>query len=268
MPKRAECIAFANQKGGTGKTTACLGIAGHLAKNGCKVLVVDFDPQANATSGLGIDATTLKYSMHDVILNETGDYEGAPITEVILGTEIENLHLAPAELDLATVEIFMHQSKDNYSILDRILEGVRPFYDYILIDVTSNPSLAMINSLYASDRVIAPLDLSIFSVEALGNLQLYCHDLEKMTNHPLKQFTVVLNKYIKPNILSGLFGQPNQSQQIEAMLQASFQPIFIVPDAMEIYQSQLAGVPISHYAPNSKVSQAFAAIATMLSDCP
>jgi len=99
----AECIGFANHKGGTGKTTSCLSIAGYLAKSGSKVLVVDFDPQANATSGLGIDTRTPKYSMYDTVLGQCDDYEGVPITQVILETDVENLHVAPSELNLAVV---------------------------------------------------------------------------------------------------------------------------------------------------------------------
>src|SRR6202158_1680071 len=101
LPGKAQCIAFANHKGGTGKTTSCLSIAGYLAKSGSKVLVVDFDPQANATSGLGIDKTTSRYSMYDAVLDQFDGHKGVPITHVILATDVENLHIAPSEFDLA-----------------------------------------------------------------------------------------------------------------------------------------------------------------------
>src|SRR5882757_3789367 len=104
---RAQCIAFANHKGGTGKTTSCLSIAGYLAKSGSKVLVVDFDPQANATSGLGIDKTKLAHSMYDAVLDLIDGYQGVPLTQVIVETDIPNLHLAPAEFDLAVAEQFL-----------------------------------------------------------------------------------------------------------------------------------------------------------------
>ena len=89
MANTAECIAFVNHKGGTGKTTSCISIAGFFAKNGCKTLVVDFDPQANATSGLGIDGATLQYSMYDAILDQCEGYEGVPIAKVILETDVK-----------------------------------------------------------------------------------------------------------------------------------------------------------------------------------
>jgi chromosome partitioning protein len=96
MPEIAECIAFANYKGGTGKTTSCLSIGGFLAKGGSRVLLIDFDPQASTTSGIGIDKLTLKHSMYDAILSLCDGYEGVPLRKTILETDVENLHLAPA----------------------------------------------------------------------------------------------------------------------------------------------------------------------------
>ena len=104
LPGKAQCIAFANHKGGTGKTTSCLSIAGYLAKSGSKVLVVDFDPQANATSGLGIDKSSLRHSMYDAVLDQCDGREGVAISHVIVETDIINLHLAPSEFDLAVAE--------------------------------------------------------------------------------------------------------------------------------------------------------------------
>src|SRR5437763_10644950 len=100
-PRRAQCIAFANHKGGTGKTTSCLSIAGYLAKGGSRVLVVDCDPQGNATSGLGIDKKSLRTSMYDAFLEHCDGHEGVPLTRVIVETDVPNLHVAPAEFDLA-----------------------------------------------------------------------------------------------------------------------------------------------------------------------
>src|SRR5437588_11950287 len=97
IPRKAECVAFANHKGGSGKTTSCLSIAGYLAKGGSKVLVVDFDPQANATSGLGVDKKTLPYSMYDAVLAQCDGQQGVPLTRVIVQTDVEDLHVAPAE---------------------------------------------------------------------------------------------------------------------------------------------------------------------------
>ena len=180
MSRAAECIVFANHKGGTGKTTSCLSIGGYLAKSVSKVLVVDFDPQANATSGLGIDTMTLKYSMYDAVLDQCDGYEGVPITEVILETDVENLHVAPSELDLAVAEVLVQDTRNRSGILHRVLEKVRPLYNYILIDLPPGSGLLTINGLCASDQVVVPVDPSIFSLEALDNLKASFRDIKWM----------------------------------------------------------------------------------------
>jgi len=265
MQRAAECIVFANHKGGTGKTTSCLSIAGYLAKSGSKVLVVDFDPQANATSGLGIDTTTLKYSMYDAILNQCDGYEGVSIFQVILGTDVENLHVAPSELDLAVAEVLMQHNRNRAGILNQVLEKVRPLYDYILIDLPPGSGLLTINGLCASDQVVVPLDPSIFSLEALGNLKISFDDIKRMAGHPINRITAVLIRYVKPNIFSRMFHKRNPSQEVAEKLETMFDTVFIVPDSIEIYGAQRQGVPISHHAPGSMVGRAYAEITRSIS---
>ena len=265
VSRAAECIVFANHKGGTGKTTSCLSIAGYLAKSGSKVLVVDFDPQANATSGLGIDVMSLKYSMYDAVLDQCDGYEGVPITQVILETDVENLHLTPSELDLTVAEVIMQSTRDRAGILNRILEKVRPLYDYILIDLPPGSGLLMINGLCASDQVVVPLDPSIFSLEALQNLKISFDDIRRMAGHPVNQTTAVLIRYVKPNLFSRMFHRRNPSQEVETRLREMFETVFIVPDSIEIYETQRLGVPISHYAPGSGVGRAYAEITKSIS---
>lgn len=110
----AKIIAFANHKGGTGKTTSCINTGGYLAKKGNRVLVVDFDPQANATFFLGINNKSLKYSIYDAVLQKCG-YKGVPLT-VILSTG-ENLRIAPSEMNLSVGEMIMHRAKNRMGIL-------------------------------------------------------------------------------------------------------------------------------------------------------
>jgi chromosome partitioning protein len=265
MSKTAECIVFANTKGGTGKTTSCLSIAGYLAKSGNKVLVVDFDPQANATSGLGIDAMTLQYSMYDVVLAQCDGYDGVPITRVILETDVENLQLAPSELDLAVAEILMQGTRNKTSILNQTLEEARPLYDYILIDLPPSSGPLMINGLCASDQVVVPVDPSIFSLEALEDLRALFRDIKRMAGHSINQITAILIRYVRPNLLSRMFHQRNPSQEVEARLKETFHTVFIVPNSTEIYEAQREGLPISHYAPGSRIGGAYAKIARSIS---
>ena len=265
MSNTAECIVFANTKGGTGKTTSCLSIAGYLAKSGGKVLVVDFDPQANATSGLGIDVMTLKYSMYDVVLAQCDGYEGVPITRVILETEVGNLHLAPSELDLAVAEVLIQGTRNRTGILNRALEEVRPLYDYILIDLPPSSGPLMINGLRASDQVVVPVDPSIFSLEALEDLKALFGDVKRMTGHSVNQITVILIRYVRPNLFSRVLRQRNPSQEVEARLREMFHAVFIVPDSAEIYEAQREGIPVSHYAPGSRIGEAYEEIARSIS---
>lgn len=256
-------IAFANLKGGTGKTTLCVNIAGYLVKrNEGKVLVVDFDPQANATSGLGIDSNSLENSIYNVILNQCDGYTGVPIAKIILQTEVENLHLAPAELNLAALSMILQNVSDRVSVLHRILEPIKQYYDYILIDVPSDSGLFILNSLRAADQVVVPLDSSIFALEALENLKKYCQDIEQMTSYAITNLTIILNRYIKSRTKKS--NKPSASEAIEAQIKAMSYPLFTVPDSVLVYQAQYEGLPIANYAPTSQLGKAYAAIADYL----
>ena len=256
LPPRAQCIAFANHKGGTGKTTSCLSIAGYLAKAGSKVLVVDFDPQGNATSGLGVEKKTLRYSMYDAVLDRCDGHQGVPITQVIVETDVKNLHVAPAEFDLAVAECHMLRSRNRANLLNHILEPVRSFYDYILIDLPPTSGLLAINGLCASDHVVVPLDPSIFALETLEDLRKSFGDIQELTGHSVHPIAAVLIRYAKAD-----GRQRNSCQEVEASLNAMFNPVFVVPAADEIYQTQKKGLPISHFAPQSGAGKAYERIA-------
>jgi len=124
----AQVITFAHYKGGTGKTTSCINVAGHLAKQGKKVLVVDLDPQGNATSGLGIDKKGIRASMAHVMSKKTD------IRNTILKTNIENIHVAPANPDLAIANLTAYKTRSDALILEKSLRGIKKHYDYILVD--------------------------------------------------------------------------------------------------------------------------------------
>jgi chromosome partitioning protein len=254
-----QSIAFANHKGGSGKTTSCLSIAGCLAKSGGKVLVVDFDPQANATSGLGVDKSTVRHSMYDAILTYCDGHQGVPITSVILETDVENLHVAPSEFDLAVAECHMFGSRDKTSLLTRVLAPIRSYYDYILIDLPPTSGLLTINGLCAADHVIVPVDPSIFSLETLDDLAKSFRDIKEITGHPLNQLGAVLIRYVRP---SGR--KRGSSQEVEAYLKKRFDTVFLVPADEEVYQTQKEGIPLSHSAPRSGAGRAYAKIAKVL----
>lgn len=263
--KEGKSVAFANVKGGTGKTTTCVNVAGYLAKLGNQVLVVDFDPQGNATSGLGIDGKGLHYSMYDAFLNQCQGYSGVPITKVILETDIENIHIAPSVLNLGVAPMLLQETKDKTGILQRILEPVQRFYDYILIDVPSDAGLFLFNSLRATHQVVVPIDPGIFSWESLDHLKAYCCDLVENKGHNIKDWTIVLNKTVSQTRQSRKSSQLNPSDEIESSLQEGSDAVFVVPYSVLVYRSQQEGLPISHYTNKaSKIGKAYAAIATHL----
>ena len=262
MANTAECIAFVNHKGGTGKTTSCISIAGFLAKNSCKTLVVDFDPQANATSGLGIDSASLQHSIYDVILDQCDGYKGVPITKVLLETDITNLHLAPSEFDLSVAEVLLQRVKERTGVLTLILEEIRDVYDYILVDLPTNSGLLTINGLCASDQVVIPADPSIYSLEALGNLKHTFRDIKRREGHPINKITVVLNRYhVEHDVFAKMFQKRHPSYEVEVRLREMFPSVFVVPEAIEIYDAQKNGIPISHFAPKSRAGKAYERIA-------
>ncbi len=157
------------------------------------------------------------------------------ITQVIVETGIENLHLVPSELDLTVAEVVMQDVKDKTVILDRILEIVRLMYDYILIDSPPSWGLLALNGLCAANQVIVPLDPSIFSLEALDNLKRSFQDIKQMTGHSFDQIIAILVRYVKSTLFSRIRRQRTPSQEVEARLREMFHTVFIVPDSAEVF---------------------------------
>lgn len=261
MPEIAECIAFANYKGGTGKTTSCLSIAGFLAKGGSKVLLIDFDPQASATSGIGIDKLTARNSIYDAVLSLCDGYEGAPLRSILLETDVENLHLAPSEWDLSAAEVIMQNTRDKVTLLRTLIRSVESLYDYILIDTPPSSGLLLMNCIVAADHLIIPFDPGVFSLEAVDNLKTAFLDVKHNTGHNFNKLTIVLTRYVRQDPIERIFHGDNPSRHVEKILEGMFKSIFVVPESPEIYRSQQRGTPISHYAPKSKVGKAYKKIA-------
>lgn len=266
----SKTIAFANLKGGTGKTTICINIAGCLTviHPKSRILVVDFDPQANATSGLGIDEDSIKNSMYDVVLNQSHKSKGVPITQAILETQIENIHLVPSELNLAAASVLMQQVKDKVGTLNRILTLIKSYYNYILIDVPSDTGLFMLNSLRAADEAVIPIDSSIFSLEALEKFQTYCQDIRQMTGHTINRFTVVFNRYTKSkaSYQSNKLLKNSTFEELEEVVKGMSYALYKIPESLLVYRSQKEGMPISHISPNSKIVKNYMEIASYLSE--
>lgn len=253
--QKAKTIAFVHHKGGTGKTTSCLNIAGWLANMYRKVLVVDLDPQGNATTGLGINRESLQNSIYEVIFGH--EY----IEETILETE-SGVHLVPSSLDLLSAEIRMAGQINNTGILRNHLGNVAAYYDYILIDVPPGSTMLMINGIVASDSLIIPLDSGIFALEALETLSSLFMDIEEELGVKIKIMMILLRKYPIPIIGRRL------TKDVQTMVESylTINDILIpktitIPYSKRAHSAQIRGMPISHLAPFSRLGRGYKKIA-------
>ncbi len=160
----AKVIALANQKGGVGKTTTAINLATSLAVLEQKILLIDADPQANATSGIGFDIRTIKTSVYECLIDDLDP------NSIILNTEVENLDLIPSHIDLVGAEIEMTNLPNREQMLKGVISKIEDKYDFILIDCSPSLGLITLNALTASDSVLIPVQCEYFALEGLGKL--------------------------------------------------------------------------------------------------
>lgn len=184
-------VAFSNQKGGIGKTTSAVNVAASLAVLGKKVLLCDLDPQANATSGVGISKKGDLPSVYDVIVDQTA------ITDVIVETQFKNLWIAPSNISLAGAEVEVVDTEKREFLLRNQVETVRNNYDYIIIDCPPSLGLLTLNALTAADGVIIPMTCEFYALEGLSQLVMTVRRVKKLYNPSLEITGILITLYDK-----------------------------------------------------------------------
>ena len=250
----ATVIAITNQKGGVGKTTTSINLAYFLSKAGKNVLLIDFDPQGNASSGLGVDKSELQLTMTDVVMGK------ASLDQVVVATAYKNLWLAPTTSVLANTEVEMAQSEKRFSRLKLAIDASAVNYDFILIDSPPSLSLLTVNGLIASKYVLLPVQAEFYALEGLGQLLETMKLVRKGMNPHLELLGVL------PTMLDS---RTSLSTQVHNEIKRHFPgKVFetTIPRNIRLAEAPSHGIPIGVYDKFSKGSRAYKALAKEVID--
>lgn len=238
-------IAIANQKGGVGKTTTSVNLSACLATLGKRILLVDIDPQGNATSGFGLDKSKIKRSMYNVLVDDVS------IEEIIASTEIENLKIVPATIQLAGAEIELVSVMSRETKLKRAIDKVKYEYDYVIIDCPPSLGLLTINSLTAATSVLVPIQCEFYALEGLSQLMNTVALVQKNLNPILELEGVVLTMFDSRTNLS--------IQVVDEVKNHFRQEVYrtMIPRNVRLSEAPSHGQPVILYDPKSKGAEMY-----------
>ena len=256
-PVGPRIIAIANQKGGVGKTTTAINLAAALVEEGNRVLVVDLDPQGNASTGFGVEREDRNYTTYDLLLDE------APLADVIHPTNIDGLGIVPATVDLSSADIeLIANEKRSYLLHDALRQVAMDSFvwDYILIDCPPSLNILTVNAMVAAHSVLVPLQSEFFALEGLSQLMLTVREVRQTANRALRIEGIVLTMYDRRN---------NLSQQVEADARNNLGDLVfrtVIPRNVRVSEAPSFALPVLSYDSKSQGAHAYRALARELMD--